>query len=306
MKKSVLIGLAVALIICLAAISAQVYANHVIRKQVEEYIADLPPDVLLEIEKARYSLIGKRARISGISFQSSALSQEGLDTIRIDDVLIYRYDTENTPPHFAHMEFNGITIPGAFTDGALLEMERMGLSGDGTKDLKIDAQSRYRFDPDRREFVASRNDVQIRGLAGAQLKFHLDDIDPALFQQQADSEINPFMLIAAIGKVRLVSADIFLEVGTLTDRIFQGLAEKRSIPVENLKEQLASIVSAEIEAAPGVSEETGRTILDFIREPGDVRITLAPEKPLSVMEALNLSEQQDLLIKALNIRIRKL
>ena len=305
MRKSVLIGLAVVLIICLAAISAQVYANHVIRKQIEKYIADLPPDVSLDVEKARYSLIERRARISGVSFRSSALSGEGLDVIRIDEVVIHRYDTKNTPPHFAHMEFNSITIPGAFSDGVLLEMERMGLSGDGTKDLKIDAQSSYRFDPDQREFVADRNNLQIRGLAGAQLGFHLDNIDPALFQQQADSGMNPFLLIASIGKVRLVRAEVFLEIGTLADRIFQGLAEKRSLPVEDLKKQLVSIISAEIKDAPGISEETGKTILDFIREPGDMRITFTPEKPVSVMEALGMSKQQELLIETLNIRIQK-
>jgi len=306
MKKSLIVFGVVAFVACSAAVSAQVYANHVIRKQVEEYSGNLPAGFELNAEKIRYSLIGRRAHISGISIENQTFSPSAFDRIKIDEVVVYRYDIENSMPHFAHLDINGIAVPDALVREMLPKVELIGLSRAEIEDLKVDAQSQYRFDPAGKEFISDRNDMQIRGLAGFKLKFHLVNIDLAIFQQQAATEMNPFMLIAAIGNIRMVSADMLLEVGALTNKVFEGLAKNSSISVEDLKEKISSKVSAAMKDNPGISGEMGGNILDFIKEPGDMKVTLSPEKPVSVLEVLSMSERGDLLAQALNIRIEKL
>jgi hypothetical protein len=306
MKRTILIAGAAVLAACLAAYSAQVYANHVIRKQVEEYSASLLPDVEMTVEKCRYSLIGRSAHFYGVSIVDKALVEEGFDRINMDEVVVYRYDTENMTPNFADLIIKGIAIPDSFAREIRSGLEQIGLSAGETSDLKIDFQSRYHFDPVGKELKADRNDMQIRGLAGFKLKFHLVNIDPALFRQQPGAEVSPFILIAAIGNIRLVSADMFLEIGELADKVFDGLARKNSISVAQLKEKTISRIEAGIRENPGISAAMGERVLDFIREPGDMKITLSPGKPVSVLEVLSMSEHGDLLARELNVRIEKL
>jgi len=307
MKKGLLITGITVLLAGVAAASLQLYANHLVRKHVEEYAGTLEPNLSLEADKCRYNLLRRSAHIEGIVLRSNMAPTEEFDTISVDEVIIYSYDTENPTPHYAHMEMRGMAIPVSLTEEVLAEAEQIGFARRELTDLKIDAQSIYRFDPATKQFVGHKNDLQLRGLAGIKSRFHLANIDLAFFGQQDPRQMNPFVMIAALGNIQLVSMELDLEIGDLTSRVFEGMARRNSIPVEDLKEQFSDLVSASLQNSPEVSAEMTEIIQDFIKDPGDMRFTFSPERPVSVMEVFELSQQGgELLAETLNLKVEKL
>jgi hypothetical protein len=194
-------------------------------------------------------------------------------------------------------------LPLPLTEQMLLEVEQVGFSREELTNLKIDAQQVYRFDPETRQLIVHQNDLQFRGLAGFKSKFHLSNIELSFFQLQDPQKMNPFTLIADLGNIQMISMELFLEVGALTNRVYEGLSKKNSIPVSDLKKQVAALAGSVLQENPKITDEVAKKILDFLKTPGDVRVTLDPEKPVSVLEVLALSKNIDLLMETLNVGI---
>jgi len=195
---------------------------------------------------------------------------------------------KKAPPNFARIRVEGIAISGKPTEG--VDLSQMA----GIDKLAADFQLDYKFEPERQTFTLNRLELDLNGLARAELTMILDGVSADLAAQPDK----------AMDKTSLRTASFVFEDRSLLGRIVPAAAKLQGSDPDKLL-AMAKPMTEGVRAGQGPATQAVFDALlsfaeDYKQPKGPLRLTLNPPGKVSAT-LFNDAKSADDVVKALGL-----
>lgn len=287
MRGKRVLAASAAVLLAISYLGVQLYADHLVREQFVRFAGKLAPELELSCRKVHFDLFGRQAHLRNVTLVKRDPLPGVPAAMTIDDVTVWRYDLDHDPPHYAGVRVSGMVVPTEFATGAMRDLEKMGFAHEDVENLHMDGELEHHYDALTASLSLDRCRFTLRGWLSLAAAVRLTAVDLeriSALRQGALQQQGPLALAAEMGKIQVAAATMQLEASVLTDRVLGGIAEKRGLNVQRLKNQTAEAARARLSGDPDMPPGLARLVAEFIRQPGSLEVTLAPESPVSLAE----------------------
>ncbi|MEO1132579.1 MAG: hypothetical protein AAFX40_07725 [Cyanobacteria bacterium J06639_1] len=241
--------------------------GNVIRKEIDEAIAELPASVDVTYRKVDAPFWGNAADIYDIEVDDSSLDYNyTIERMSLRDV-----DVDNEVPRHLHVTLENIEIDQNEWDEGLQVL--------GFGELFGTLEFQYRADEQART-LESFTRYQVDGVGQIETSFSINDIElPTSWDAPAASSL--------FESARLRHADVSYRDDSLIPRIYEAFAAENDISVDETK-QLAASSLDRLSALMGLSDpattEAIAQVKQFAQDPKRLYISVEPTPPLDLQE----------------------
>ena len=282
-SKVVLVGLV--FLITAGYFGLKAYAAHVAEKNVSQAASRVSGFVDLDYQQVSVDLFGmdthiKNVRISGLDRRQ---------TLKIDDIVIYRAAHQGKVPESLHVRFNGINV----------DLDQMGKNAAalrqlGYSRLKADTELDYTYDPAQRTLEVTKFQTGAAELGDVMMTCRIKNIDlsPASL---------PFLFFT-FPNILVDRAEVTYTDHSLVRRLLEAAAQKNGQTYEGFSKDLNADLDKEIAAASDpFTIQVMNSIQAFLNNPTAITFSVLPDKPVSIGKLQNMTDRDEL-IKLLNAK----
>ncbi len=287
MGKKTKIGI-ISLIILLIGVyfGLKAYAAHVAEENINRTVNRASGFVDMDYQKVSVDLFGldthiKNVRIAGINRKRA---------VKIDDIVIYRFDHRGRVPGSLHVGFKGIN----------LDLDQLGknaavLREMGYSHIKADTELDYIYDPAQQTFVINKFQTGAAKLGDITLTGRIANINlsPASLP----------VLLFTFPNILLSQAELTYCDHSFVNRLLELAARKRGQTYDAFMKELNAKLENEIAGHSDPSLKQGiRSLKQFLNDPDTVRISISPDEPVSIGRLQDIKDGNEL-IKLLNAKV---
>lgn len=281
-KKTVVIIVILAFLVG-GYLAIRYYADSVAKQNVDTSIENISQHADVRYADVDVDLISRDVRISDITVSQHGSNQE----LTIDEIVVTRADRESEMPRYVTMEIRGIGIDiEQFRDNAR-QLRDLGYQDRLKADFAID----YEYFPEVNELKLDNLSLGIDDMGSISMALHLGKI-----------HIDPQQLMALLfmyPQIELVSAKVSYQDDSLVERALQAQA-KNGLTVDDVREKL--IQRLETQAQTQSAKSAANQIKKFLLKPGELLVSVTPEKPQSLGVLGRVSNLEEL-IKLLGLKL---
>jgi hypothetical protein len=298
-SRAMQIGIAVGALAIAGFIGARYYASSVADEKIQAALNAMPGMENVEYNDVSVDLPGGDVHIQGVEIAPPGGGKETL----IEEIVIHDFDEDNDIPHYLNLSANGVDIevtPANF-GAASTELKKMGYE---TIAASFDLE--YEYNEAGKALELTNLALRIEDMGEASLGISLENID----LETVDLE-NPATLMLVTQALRIKYAVIEFDNNSLMERLLATDAKNRGMEVDDLTGQIEVEIEAQIKTAKNAGDEFSVSVLtamlDFVKDPDSIAITIKPEKPISfetfTILAMESENDPTYLVKALNLRV---
>ena len=254
-------------------IGAKYYASSVTDEKIQGTLNDMPGMENIKYDDVSVDLLGGDVHVQGIEISPIG---GGKETV-IEEIVIHDFDEDNDIPRYLNLSANGVNIevtPANF-GAASAELKKMGYE---TIEASFDLI--YEYNEDGKVLELNNLALHVADMGEASLGISLDNID----LENVDLE-NPMTLMSVTQALRIKYAVIKFDDDSLMERLFATDAKNRGMDVDDLTGQIEVEIEAQIKTAKNAGDEFSVSVLtamlDFVKDPDSISITIKPERPIS-------------------------
>ena len=293
------IGIAVGALAIAGFIGARYYASSVADEKIQAALNDMPGMENVEYNDVSVDLPGGDVHIHGVEIAPPGGGKETL----IEEIVIHDFDEDNDIPHYLNLSANGVNIEVTTANfgAASTELKKMGY-----ETIKASFDLSYEYSGDSKALELTNLALRIENMGEASLGISLENID----LETVDLE-NPATLMSVTQALKVKYAQIKFDNDSLIEKLLAMDAKNRGMDVDDLVDQVEADIEEQIKTAKNEGDEFSVSVLaamlDFVKDPDSISITIKPEKPISfeTLTILAMESENDptYLVKALNLRV---
>ncbi len=289
MSKKVIYGVfTIIVLLVISFFGAKIYINKKVSEKIDKKIEEIKPYADVSYRSVDYSLLRNQLTISGIK----VLYAGSRYPVTINRVVISDFDREHDFPLFALVKVKGIT----FYVNSLPEEDRLILKALGYGDrMSADFSSSYRYDMEKRKLTISDLTYHLKDIGTLSLKFNFGNVRPVREEEVL------YFLLDGWGEISIYNGEISYSDEGLFNRVITLIAAERHISQDQVKAALIKQIKNELNGDP-VSEMLAKAFVDFILDPGTLKITVNPEKPVTIAEIIA-EDSVDNILQRLNLKV---
>lgn len=266
--------------------SAKAFKSNLVRKEIDNTLADLPASVDVTYGKVKTPLLGNAADIYDVELSDRDVGYSyTIERLRVKD-----FDSKNEVPRHMHVVLENVELDSKEWDASLREL------GFG-EDLFGTMEFQYRAN-DRQQTIESFARYRIDGLGEIETSFSLSD---AVLPTSPNEPIAPDQF----ERSRLRHADISYRDDSLMPRVYEAFAAEQDISVDEVK-QLAIRTIDDGAAMMGFGDpaivDAIAQLKQFIQKPQRMYVSVEPNPPLDLQE-LSYTQPQGW-PRLLNLKVR--
>lgn len=252
-----------------------------------------------EIESLEYSDLKVGLLDQGGKIENVQLRLKGVD----DPITIDRIEIGDMAQHEgrvvrADVKMEGLTLG---HDHVLLESIAPELTEMGYDELVVNASAAYQYDPQERLLQLEKITLSAKEMGTLSMAITLAQVDPALWDIEKEN-LNLGSLLTTFALVSLGPSQIEYEDKTLLKRWMKRQANKSGQRPEDFVRQLhQQIDQAAGETDQAIVKEALAAVKDFLADPDQITVRIAPEKPVALMRFV--LESPERLLENLNLTV---
>jgi hypothetical protein len=292
-------GIAVTVLAIAGFIGAKYYASSITDEKIQGTLNDMPGMENIKYDDVSVDLLGGDVHVQDIEISPLG---GGKETV-IEEIVIHDFDEDNDIPRYLNLSANGVNIevtPANF-GAASTELKKMGYE---TIEASFDLI--YEYNEDGKALELNNLALHVADMGEASLGISLENID----LENVDLE-NPMTLMSVTQALKLKYARIKFDNDSLIEKLLAMDAKNRGMDVDDLVDQLEADIEEQIKTAKNEGDEFSASVLvamlDFVKDPDSISITIKPERPISfeALTILAMESENDptYLVKALNLRV---
>jgi hypothetical protein len=292
-------GIVVTAIAIACFIGAKYYASSVTDEKIQGALNDMPGMENIKYDNVSVDLPGGDVHIQDIEISPTGGGKETL----IEEIVIHDFDEDNDIPHYLNLSANGVNIevtPANF-GAASTELKKMGY-----ETIKASFDLIYEYSEDSKALELNNLALHIEDMGEASLGISLENI----YLDKVDLE-NPITLMPVTQALKVKYAQIKFDNDSLIEKLLAMDAKNRGMDVDDLVDQVEADIEEQIKTAKNEGDEFSVSVLaamlDFVKDPDSISITIKPERPVSfeALTILAMESENDptYLVKALNLRV---
>lgn len=265
----------------------QLYANQTAAKRVDEAFASVGEHVTIAREDVQYDLMRKEVTVSGMVVTPTGETDAA--PVEIDELVIREIDENDDIPQFADLSLRGIHVkPAAFGENVSGNLSRMGYG-----DMRANVDLAYRISDDRKEIHVDPVRLSIPDAGDLEFRLHLGNL--------AISEETPEAAMQGIPTWLFHSMELTYADRSLANRWLDAASKEAG---GDMRELLPKLIDQMIGSGTPPAVASGLTeIRTFIGKPGTLRLTAAPEKPVTLQRVM-LPGNPLMLLDELNVTLK--
>jgi hypothetical protein len=267
----------------------QAFVSHAAAKEVDKAIDSVSEFVEVDYKKVKASLLGGGTHVRDLVISPVGSGEE----FKVDEVVVYKYDTQNEIPTHVNMAVNGMVLDIADTGGKTNSLKEFGYD----KPLLVNVATEYQYQEAEKEIHLKKFKMGAKDMGDMDLSVHLSNVslDPATMASM------PFALFGVV----FHSATFTYDDDSLMTRMFDSAAAAQGVSVEAFKkEAIASIDKDLASGEAGVTKEVAAEMKKFIQDPSGFSVSMEPEKPVPVSDLMATGGDPNKIIELLNIRFK--
>jgi hypothetical protein len=286
MNKIAVAGIGVGAIAIGLYTGASIFTSKVAEAKIDDMIADLDDDVVVEYKNAKVNLLGANLTVNDVSV---APTEAPTQVVNIDQIIVRDFADQAGFPTRIDASVKGIHVGNSpSTAIAAPFLAQAGYSGD----LALDLDTKYTYDKATAEVTLEQFRLGADEVGHIDVTFKLGNVDP----QAVPSDT-----------LTLHSVEIVYQDESLVENLLLSMATQSNQDVQQFKTQLKSdlaqnaqfFVSPDSPAAMNVVNE----VTAFIEKPNGFSISVQPEQPLLISD-LTAATNPQAWIDLLNLEIQ--
>lgn len=286
MGKKTKVGISIAIILLIAGyFGLRAYAAHVAEKNINRTIGKVDGFVDMDYQKVDVGLFGLNTHIKNVR-----LAQPGRPkTVKIDDIVIRRFDRQGRIPASLHVRFKGINV----------DLDQMGkdaaaLRQMGYSHIKADTELDYTYDPAQQTLAINKFQTGAAGLG-----------DITMTCQIANMDLNPAnlpVLLFTFPDILLNQAKLTYRDHSFVKRFLKLAAQKKGQAYDAFMRDLNATLDNEIAGqSDPFLKQAMTSFKQFLNNPDAITLSISPDEPVSIGRLQNV-KGRDELIKLLNAK----
>ena len=171
----------------------------------------------------------------------------------------------------------------------------------GYEEIEASFDLTYEYNKGGKELELNNLALHVEDLGDAKLGLSLENVDLE----------NPMALMFGAQAIKVKYGQIKFDDDSLIEKLLEMVAKNRGMDVDDLADEMEAGIEEQIEAAKNKGDEFSASvlaeILDFVKDPDTISITMEPEKPISFNTLTSLAMRSgndpSYLVKKLNLRV---
>ncbi len=261
-------------IILLAAyFGLKVYAAGIAKEKIDMALLGVEKFVKVEYKDVSVDLLSQNVHITDVVI----LPAKSQMPLHIAEVVIYDIDHSSQVPVFLEVAVNGIEIVLDDLDKKDAQTwQDLGISDK----IKLDFAASYQYQSDDNQLHLKK--LHLRGQ-------ELGELNASLHLGNLPSNTNG--LLGLIPKITLYQAKISYQDDSLLERSLKAEARLKKKSVDDVKKEAIAGIEKQISLAKNdFMREALAAAKNFIADPDELSISIAPDKPVSIQQLMRMND----------------
>jgi hypothetical protein len=289
-RMMILIGM---IVLCLGYVILQKHLDVKAEKKFHHTIAKIKSYADIHYKNISVDPISRKVRIKHITITPKSR----LESLNIGELILYQCDIKNKIPNTLHFAIKNFKI--CQNNKTLLKLNPY-LDELRYSELQVDFDLEYRLESKDDSLVIRKMVIDAENVGRAEFYLKLNRFNLTKLLNPSDGTVNLFRNLPFIS---ISEASLNYTDNSFALRFLERLAKQSNLPVEYLINDISKELQKKIDNS---SNEFTRiqlqALTEFINNPGKIKITAYPEKPVPLFNLLWLNDLNDL-IDLLRIRI---
>jgi hypothetical protein len=284
-RKTVVISILIAVLLAGHA-GIKSLANRIAKEKLNEAIKAIAFYADLSYEKVSVDLFGFNAHIKNIIITPV----DSLDTITIEELIIYTMDGNNEIPQFMHIILQGIHTE---SEGNIESyLRRLGYD----EKIKMDMELDYRYHELERELHLNHLSYGSNSIGTINLNYHISNFDLDFERLLTASPPFPDILIHR--------AELSFQDTSLVSHFLQKKAAEEKKEIAEVVQEITDAIDGLIADTDGaLKKESLEALKNFVKIPEQIFIFIDPKEPISLDRVLNIKNLDEAL-SLLNAKVK--
>jgi len=286
MKKFIVAGMVVFSVVIYLGI--KMYASSVAEEKVNMAIAKFANHVDVDYGDVAADPFGLDVRMSDVLLSLP----NSKDKIFIKEIVIHEADDQSDVPSFLDISLTGIEIDIKKLGNKAKDLLELGYGEKITLNFAVD----YNYDKERGKINVDELKLGVNDVGELEVSFQLENID------LSPEKIAGIMF--TYPQIMIHDAKISYRDDSLVARLIERAAKSQNKSVAQLKSEALRNIDRQIEEGGSEFIKTALgQVKNFISNPDEIAILIAPDKPMAVGRLLRTGNPGEL-IKLLNMEIK--